>query len=114
MSVESAASRTSFFRLALLGLVPLALGAVWLRSAIVKERDDFLAFCRATRRAEPWEQVQARAAAKGFGFVQQSRTGAVPQEYLSSTAIFGYRLGCTVVVKDGRVVETRDGELPAE
>lgn len=113
MSVESAASRASFFRFALFGLVPLALAAVWLRGSIVQERDDFIAFCRATRRAEPWPQVQARAAAKGWDFVAQSPAGKVPAEYLTSTEIFGYRLGCTVVVKDGRVVDTRDGELPA-
>ncbi|MEW5739406.1 MAG: hypothetical protein AB1938_10795 [Myxococcota bacterium] len=103
-----------YLKWAAVGLVPLLAAAFWLRSSLIGDRDAFHAFCNATRRAEPWPQVQARAQAKGWTFVPQSPAGKQPQEYLAQVDVFGYRLGCTVVVNDGRVVETRYGELPAQ
>jgi hypothetical protein len=100
--------------LALVGLAALLGAGWWLRGNLVGDRDAFHAFCNATRRAEPWPAVQQRAAAKGWSFVPQSPAGKVPQEFLAAVEVWGYRAGCTVVVKDGRVVETRYGELPAE
>lgn len=102
-----------YLKVAAIGLVPLLLAAFWLRDSLVDERDAFEAFCNATRRAEPWPQVQERARRKGWSFVPQSPQGKQPEEHLAQVDVFGYRLGCAVVVKDGRVVETRYGELPA-
>lgn len=100
--------------IAIAGLVALLVVGGWLRSRLVDDRDAFHAFCNATRRAEPWTAVQARAAQHGWSFGPQSPSNREPKEYLSAVDVFGYRLGCTVVVKDGRVVETRYGELPAD
>jgi hypothetical protein len=100
--------------LAIAGLLALLAAGAWLRSSLVADRDAFHAFCNATRRAEPWPAVQARAAEHGWSFVPQSPSSQEPKEYLAAVEVFGYRLGCTVVVKDGRVVDTRYGELPAK
>lgn len=103
-----------YLKWAAVGLLPLLAAAWWLRGSLVDDRDAFHAFCNATRRAEPWSQVQARAAAKGWSFVPQTSELKDPREYLAQVDVFGYRLGCTVVVgRDGRVVDTRYGELPA-
>jgi hypothetical protein len=99
--------------LAVAALVALLAAGAWVRSSLIADRDAFHAFCNATRRAEPWSAVQARAAEHGWSFVPQSPSGQEPKEYLAQVELFGYRLGCTVVVKDGRVVDVRYGELPA-
>lgn len=99
--------------LALLGLAALAVAAFWLRGQFITGRDEFHAFCNATRRAEPWPQVLARAQAKGWDFVPQSASNKEPKEYLAQVEVHGYFLGCTVVVEKGRVLETRYGETPA-
>jgi hypothetical protein len=112
--VSQAQARPRATWLVVLGLVPLLAAAFWLRSSLVADRDAFHAFCNATRRAEPWAQVQARAQEKGWDFVPQSASNKEPKEYLAAVEVYGYRLGCTVVVEKGRVVDTRYGELPAK
>jgi hypothetical protein len=101
-----------YLKWAAVGLVPMLVGAAWLRTSLVRERDRFVAFCSATRRAEPWDAVEARAARGGWAVVPQSPAAAEPRAYLVSADVLGYRLGCTVVVRDGRVVEARASELP--
>jgi hypothetical protein len=112
VSEDRARSRAPWLVVA--GLLLLGGAAFWLRGAFISGRDEFHAFCNATRRAEPWAQVQARAQAKGWDFVPQSASGREPKEYLAAVDVYGYRLGCTVVVEQGRVVDTRYGELPAQ
>lgn len=101
-----------YLRLFLLGVIPLVAVGLWVRSRLVDETEAVRHFCRATRAGEPWTQVRARAEPLGLEFVRANATAAKTEEYLAWVDSFGYRFGCTVVVVDGRVVTTRDGELP--
>lgn len=106
--------RRSLPKLVVLVLVPL-LGATWyLRNQVLEDHRTFIAFCRANHPGMPWREVLSRAATHGWSFVPQSAPGRQPEEYLAAVDMWTYRVGCVVTVKDGRVVRTRDNELPKE
>jgi hypothetical protein len=94
---------------AMLGMLGLA---AWLRGRVMDDYRSFQGFCNATHVGETWEHVQARAEAKGWGFVRQSPQGRPPEEWLAQVDFWSYRAGCVVVVAKGRVTGTRFAELP--
>lgn len=94
-------------RFAAIGLVPLVAGAFWLRSEVIAERDALKAFCLATPPHAPLDEVRARAAAHGWALTPNG-----PGELLVEVDLYSYRMGCVLVVKNGRVERTREGELP--
>jgi hypothetical protein len=96
-----------YLRFAAIGLVPMVAVAFWLRSHVIAERDALKAFCQATPRGAPVAEVQARAAAHGWAL-----TPAGGDEQLVEVDLYSYRMGCVLTVKQGRVVRTREGELP--
>lgn len=98
-----------YLRFAAIGLVPMVVGAFWLRSLIIAERDALKAFCSATPPHAPLDEVRARAAAHGW-----SLTPNGPGELLVEVDLYSYRMGCVLVVRNGRVERTREGELPQQ
>ncbi|MDP1830210.1 MAG: hypothetical protein Q8L48_43500 [Archangium sp.] len=109
--------------LALVALLGLLGFGVWLRGRVIEDARTFKAFCDATHVGETWEHVQERAAAKGWGFVRQSKTRTAAassgtlretagDEWLCQVEMWSYRAGCVVTVAKGRVIATRFAELP--
>ncbi|MFT3706058.1 MAG: hypothetical protein QM817_00185 [Archangium sp.] len=96
--------------LAVIALVVLVAGALFMRSRILERYASFAAFCNATHPGEEWSHVQSRASAQDWAWVKQS-----PSEFLVEFEEWTYRAGCLVTL-DGkqRVVRTRlAGTLPS-
>lgn len=80
---------------------------------IAQTRERVFGLCLTTRTGEPWPRVKARAEERGLFFEKSSPAAQVPEEFLTTAEAMGERYGCTVRVRDDRVVDTRTGQLPS-
>ena len=95
------------------GLLVLIGAVAWIFWSIDDARESTYALCNATRIGEPVTHVADRAQERGLALEKISGSKQ-PEEHAAVAEAMRRRFGCTVVVKDGRVIDKRFGELPAE
>ena len=95
-------------------LLLIVLAGFYIQSKTGQVHDTVYGLCATTRTGEPFGHVQERAKERELTFTKVSAPGRVPEEHRAALEGWGERYGCTVRVKDGRVVDTTFGALPRE
>ncbi len=80
--------------------------ALYMRGALIDDREALAAFCQSTRGGEPWRRTLERARERGFDFVQANNSASKRQEYLAIVNTFGTGMACRITVEKGHVVAT--------